>query len=272
MQRPVLRLRGSRTLSVVLLLSLLAAAVVLSIIGSDLGSSPFQAEAPPPAAPKTAHSTPSTGTLLVRAYLVRNGTLEAFIANASVSVTNSNNPAQARSVLRTNQSGELQMALSPAEYSVSISNQQFQASTQAQVYSHNTTVVEAAVTRKSYGVSIAELSDDSSSGYQSPWAPVSLSINSSSTIFKVNSLVFIDGNYSYGPIGVLYNNTLVIHRSRETQVETPATVVSSDLRISERGDVLWLTVLPVQFMPVSDLRSMTLATYSANLVVMVHGS
>jgi len=267
-----LRPTGPRVWSVVLLTLLLALAVVLSSLGARLGSSPFVASSPPSVTNKTEQTKPFSGTLVVRASRVRNSTILSFISNANVTVSNANNPARSRLALRTNQTGEVQLTLSPAAYIIEVSNVQFQASTQAQVYPNSTTVVEAYVSRQTYSVSFAELSDTGSSGYQSPWAPVALTLNSSSATFGPNSRVFIDGNYSLGPFAVISYDQYEIFRSQETQVETPATVIASDLRVSPQGDVLWLTLQPEQFMPVSNLRSVTLATYSANLSVTVHGN
>lgn len=264
-----MRRSTSRTRSVILLLCLLSLATILASVSAGLGTSLFLIGK---TSPEGSHASLSTGTLLVRAFLGENGTDETPLANVNVSVAEVDHPVPFGPVLHTNASGEAEIALSPAEYAVSVLNPQFRASTQAQVYANRTTELDAAVSRQPYPALFAEVTDHESSGFQGPWTPVTIAIPSPAAILRPNELVFIDATYSSNHVPAYHDRVFVIFITGQTQSETQATVISSDLRDSGQGSILWLTLQPANFMPVSGLKSITLATYVANLRVTIHGS
>jgi hypothetical protein len=264
----LLRQSASRIRSGLLLICLLAIATLLASVSSGLGSSLFLMGGTPP---KGSQASPTTGTLLVRAMLAGNGTDETPLANVNVSVVDVEHPVRTIPFLDTNASGEVEIALSPAEYAVSIHNLQFSASAHAQIYADKTTELDAAVSRTPYPALFTEVADRESSGFQGPWTPVTVAISSPSATFRPNEQVFIDTIYLSDNGLASHDKVIAIPLPVQTQFETQATVISSDLRASGEGSVLWLTLQPADFIPVTGLLSVTLATYVANLQVSIHG-
>ena len=271
-----------------LLLSLFLLAILIASSSSSLGTSLFKAKLAAPVTTKTVQAVQASGTLLVKVLLLgsytQQGLLESSvdtpIPGVNVSVTNPNNPASSGAPLRTNQSGELQIPLAPANYSVSVSNLEFRGTTLAAVYSKRTTDVDAFVNRTSYPVSSVSLSDRDSSGYQDLWAPLRVSLNASTTasssVFEPDGRVFIEPTYR--PFLADYSsNTGVIFGYKVTggtslPQEVPATIVASDLVGSGAGAVQWLTLMPGGLLQITWLFSVSLATYNARFQVIVNAT
>lgn len=260
-----MRSAGSRTRTGILLVCLLALAVLIEVIGSGLNSSSFQVGVRIHAL-STVSVTPN-GILLVRTFLRETNGSETPIVGADVTLTDQSRSLLPPLVFKTNGSGDFQVDLSPSQFSVSVSDLLFQASTQVPVYSLHTTEVDAAVSKTSYGVAFAELSDGPSSGYQGPWSPVFMSV-SSTGLFKPSSTVFIDANYS---LGTLTPVTGLVFLAGDPPTETPATVINSYFGDPGQTGPVWVTLMPRDFLPLANLQSVVLATYAANLRVVVIG-
>ena len=273
-----MRLAGSRGRSVLLLLSLFVLAILIASSSSSLGTSLFRGKLAAPAITKTVQEVQASGTLLVKVLLLGSGTFSGEpIPGVNVSVANQNNPGSSGAPLRTNESGELQITLAPANYSVSVSSLEFTGSALAAVYAKHTTDVDAFVNKTSYPVLSVSLSDQESSGYQDLWTPFRVSLNASlaasSTLFTPDGRVFVDPTYR--PTLTDYSSNTGVtfgHFGVETTAQVPATIVASDLVGSGSGAVQWLTLMPDGLLRITGLFSVTLATYNARLQVIVNAT
>jgi hypothetical protein len=211
--------------------------------------------------------------LLVKAFYVGNGSDGSPVAGANVSIVDLGRSIPVQAPLKTNASGELELNLSPAQYRVTISNLQFQNATLAQVYSNKTTELDTTVSRQSYSVLFSEVSDDESSGFNGPWAPIFVAIRPSAAIFQPSHLIFLETEYP-GKVVRYTDYVFVIYASSVVSSETPARLITSDLRPSSSlsGGVLWLTLQPLGFVPLATLLKIELATYSATVQVTIYGS
>lgn len=272
-----MRFTGSRGRRVLLLLSLFLLAILIASSSSSLGNSLFRAKLAQPITTKTVHEVQASGTLLVKVLLLGGGTsVGEPIPGVNVSVTNQDSPESSGAPLHTNQSGELQITLAPAQYSVSVSNLEFKGSALADVYSKHTTDVDAIVNKTSFPVSSVRLSDQESSGYQDLWAPLRVSLNASlasSPVFTPDGRVFIDPTYRPYLIDYSSNSGIIIgYVGVATAVQVPATIVASDTIGSGNGAVEWLTLMPDGLLQITGLFSVTLATYNARLQVIVNAT
>jgi hypothetical protein len=272
-----LRFAGSRGRSVLLLLSLFVLAILIASSSSSLGTSLFRENLTAHVTTKTVQAVQASGTLLVKVLLLGNGTSNGTpISGVNVSVTDQDNPKSSGAPLSTNESGELQITLTPAQYSVSVSNLEFRGSALAAVYAKHTTDVDAFVNRTSYPVLSASLSDQESSGYQDLWAQLRVSLNTSmaaSTVFAPDGRVFVDPTYRPSLTDYSSNTGIIVGYSGvETSAQVPATIVASDLVGSGRGAVQWLTLMPDGLLQITGLFSVTLATYNARLQVIANAT
>jgi len=259
---------GSRTVALGLTLLLLAG--VLAVVSAGLT---------PHATPsKTVARRPSHGTLLVRViqtYGTNDTSLAVPVANVSVAVSKVSTVSVIPLEYQTNSSGEIAVQLGGGSYTVSISDAQFQKSTNVTIDANSETEVNATVIKHSYLAFFSDLLDPYSSATVAPWSFFWLAVASTPGV-PLNGSLFVDTLYEGSLVRYTVNGSAGAANLTDGPVvyaqpiETPVRIISSGLQAYGGSEVLWLTLQPEDFMPISGLLSLDLATYSATLQMTIH--
>ncbi len=217
------------------------------------------------------------GSLLVKVLLGQSYGQGSPIFNANVSILALNFPQVLPVVIPTNASGEVQLPLPAGNYTVSVSDERFQFSNVAGVRLNRITEMDVEVNETLIPVLFSDLGDQSPATYAAPWQPISLAVRSSVPLGSTQRL-FLYAFYSAQASGdspaingCITGGNGTLGKCSGPVVETPVTVVGSDVRVFRGSDLLWLTLEPYTFVPLTGLFGVDLTTYSATSEVMIHG-
>ena len=127
--------------------------------------------------------------------------------------------------------------------------------------SNSTTVATVSANRTETQPLFSDLSDVDGSGYVGPWQQISLAVNSSSAKLILSSTVFfLDPIYNITPV----NLPVDLNATNEVS----ANVLSEPADASAPG-LQWFIVQPSNFISVSDLTALNIATYTAVMKVVM---
>jgi hypothetical protein len=254
-------MRSARGRAALLLVTLAVLAVVIGTVSSGL-SSPLLGLAlssPKPLRAATS-AAPVPGLLLVRVSMYGAGGVspsfglseETPVANATVSV-GSGVPGSPSLLMSTNSSGEAEVKLLPGNYALEVSNTEFSAFKDVSVVGYGTTIATVTVNKSETKPVFSDMSDADGSGYVGPWQQISLAVNSSSAKLILSSDdFFLDPAYS----------------NQSATSAVAAAIVSAPADPSASG-LLWFIVRPASFIPVTGLSSLSIATYTASMKVII---
>jgi hypothetical protein len=214
-----------------------------------------------------------TGNLLVRVFFGTNYTGGNPISNASVALRDLALPSSFQLSYHTNSTGELELVENAGRYTVLVSDTEFQTSVTLSIGAGNTTEMDVGVNQTSRIPAFTELKESGLSDFAAPWQLVVIAIPATSTIYHTGQTVFVqESQYAiFSVLGGLSNGSLVtFNQPGGPQVQ--ATVLSSDLRVSNQSSFLWLTLELSDFLPVNVFQELQIVTYSASSQVSIHAS
>jgi len=262
----------TRTLGLVACLILLA--TVLAGLSAGVAPSPAVASHP---------KAPPTGTILVKVFMDQGTNTSSVgipIPDANITISTASSLPLLPVVFQTNSSGEFEIPIGAGSYAVLIWNSEFRKGTEVVVQENRITEVNVTVTRHSYATLFSDLPDADSSGSVAPWSYVSVAVNSSDLI-PLNGSLFMGGLYGTwttivvsGESGTqsLASGPFQVILATGNQSEVPVRLISSGLDPTAGSQVLWLTLQPESFFPISGLVSVSLAAYSTELQVTLNAT
>lgn len=258
--------KKARVATLVICLVLLAS--LLGALNTSL-SAPFSQVAHKLPLPTSAETTTSTsganrGKIVVNASLGIDGFPAVPIPNATV-VLLRDATGSLPLELGTNSSGEAESKLIAGDYTMTVHGSFFSTTLDVQVRENETTLADVAISKLSDQVVFSDLSDEDTADSVAPWQSITLAVTAASAISNASS-DFLDVVYSQ-----TQNSNVSLGPSALHEDLFSVTMESSQVRGSGTSSLLWLTLLPVTFVPLQGMTSLTLVTFLTMTGITYHG-